>query len=135
MMKNYSSRTITSGLTMMLLLLTLCVLPGQLEAATVTELDFTNGSVALKNSGGGTVLSGNFTRTGEIVMGQYQPLPNIIAPVPLGPYTFSLFTSEPNPAPTSNTSGSTITADLTALEAKLTGLPINRAHVRPCPSN
>lgn len=121
MIKNYSSRTITSGLTMMLLLLTLCVLPGQSEAATVTELDFTNGSVALKNSSGGTVLSGNFTTNGQIVMGQYQPLPNIIAPVPLGPYTFSLFTSGPNPTPTSSTSGSAITADLTALGAKLTG--------------
>ncbi len=120
-MKKHSSGRITSGLTSILLLSTLCVLPGQLEAAPVTELDFTSGSVALKNSSGGTVLSSNFTTNGHIVMGQYQPLPNIIAPVPLGPYTFSLFTSGPNPAPTSSTSGSTITADLTALGAKLTG--------------
>ena len=59
-------------------------------------------------------------------MGQYQPLPNIIAPmsipVPLlGSYTFSLFTSGPNPFPSGSTSGSTITADLNALFAKLTG--------------
>ncbi|MBK9307746.1 MAG: hypothetical protein IPM58_11820 [Nitrospira sp.] len=110
---------------MMLLLLTLCVPPGQSEAATVTELDFTSGSVSLKNSSGGTILSSNFTTNGQIVMGQYQPLPNIIAPVPLGPYTFALFTGGPNPVPASSTSGSTITADLTSLGGQLTGLGTN----------
>ncbi|MBX3325464.1 MAG: hypothetical protein U0223_04685 [Nitrospira sp.] len=94
--------------------------PGKSEALTVSELDFTNGSIVLKN-GSTTVLSSNFTKNGQLVMGQYQPLPNIISPLPLGPYTFSLFTSGPNPVPTSRTSGSTITADLTALGAKFTG--------------
>ncbi len=120
-MKKHASRTMTSGLTIMFLLSVLCLLPGQSDAATVTELDFTGGSVVLKNSSGGTILSSNFTTNGHIVMGQYQPLPDIIAPVPLGPYTFSLFTGGPNPVPTSSTSGSTITADLTALGARLTG--------------
>jgi hypothetical protein len=120
-MKKHSSGTITSGLTIMLLLLTLCVLPAQSDVAPVTELDFTSGSVALKNSSGGTILSSNFTTNGQIVMEQYQPLPDIIAPVPLGPYTFSLFTGGPNPVPASSTSGSAITVDLTALGARLTG--------------
>lgn len=104
----------------LLMVSALWFVPGKSEALTVSELDFTNGSIALKN-GSTTVLSSNFTRNGQIIMGQYQPLPNIIAPVPLGPYTFSLFTSGPNPFPSSSTSGSTITADLTALGGKLTG--------------
>ncbi len=104
----------------LLMLSALLVLPAQSQAMTVTELDFTNGSVALLKNGN-PLLSSNFTTNGQIVMGQYQPLPNIIPPVALGPYTFSLFTSGPNPAPSSSTIGSTITADLTALGAKLTG--------------
>ena len=98
----------------------LWLIPGKSEALTVSELDFTGGSIALKN-GSTTVLSNNFIRSGQIVMGQYQPLPNIIAPVPLGPYTFSLFTSGPSPFPSSSTSGAAITADLNALFGKLTG--------------
>lgn len=104
----------------LLMLAALLVLPGTSEAMTVTELDFTNGSVALLRNGT-QILGGNFTENGQIVMGQYQPLPNVIAPVPLGPFTFSLFTSGPNPVPTSSTSGPTITADLTSLGAQLTG--------------
>ena len=98
----------------------LWLIPGQSDALTVSELDFTSGSIALKN-GSTTVLSSNFTKNGQILMGQYQPLPNIIPPLPLGLYTLSLLTSGPNPAPSSSTSGSTITADLTALGTKLTG--------------
>lgn len=104
----------------LVMLSVLWLIPGEAEALTVSELDFTNGSMVLKN-GSMTVLSSNFTKNGQIVMGQYQPLPNIIPSLPLGPYTFSLFTSGSNPVPTSSTSGSTMTADLTALGAKLTG--------------
>lgn len=102
------------------LLSALWIFPTAADALTVSELDFTSGSIALKN-GSTTIASSNFTTSGEFVMGQYQPLPDIIAPISLGPYTFSLFTGGPNPVPTSSTSGSTITADLTALSAKLTG--------------
>ncbi len=104
----------------LLMLAVLLVLSGKSEAMTVTELDFTNGSAALLQNGH-PILSGNFTTNGHIVMGQYQPLPNIIAPVPLGPYTFSLFTGGPNPVPNGSASGSTIMVDLNALFAKLTG--------------
>ena len=109
----------------LVMLTALWVLPGESEAMTVTELDFTSGSVKLK-LGNTTLASTNFTKNGQIVMGQYQPLPNIIAPLPitvpvLGTYTFSLFTSGPNPVPTGSTTGSTISADLTALSAGLTG--------------
>jgi hypothetical protein len=116
----------------LLMLAALWVLPGKSEAMIVTELDFTSGSVALLKNGT-PLLSRNFTTTGQIVMGQYQPLPDIIAPILLGnpplQYTFSLFTSGPNPMPTSSTSGSTITADLTALGAKLTGPLISSSGV------
>jgi hypothetical protein len=108
----------------LLMLSALLVLPAQSQAMTVTELDFTNGSVALLRNGN-QILSSNFNANGQIVMGQFQPLPNIIPDILLGSppiqYTFSLFTSGPNPVPTGSTSGSTLTADLNALGAKLTG--------------
>lgn len=104
----------------LLMLGALWVLPGKSEAMTVTELDFTSGSVELLKNGN-PLLSSNFTANGHIVMGQYQPLPNLIPPVPLGPYTFSLFTSGPNPVPSSSVIGPVITADLNSLSAKLTG--------------
>ena len=109
--------TLTMGLS---LLGALAVTATPAQAAIVTQLDFTSGSVALK-SGSTTILSSNFTQNGQIVMGQYQPLPNVIAPIALGPYTFSIFTSDPNPFPSGSTSGASITADLTALSAGLTG--------------
>jgi len=94
------------------------------QAALVTQLDFTGGSVHF-NVGSTTVLSGNFTQNGTFVMGQYQPLPNIIPPLSIstsiGTFTGQLFTSGPNPFPSSSTNGSSITADLTSLSAGLTG--------------
>ena len=125
-MRKHSSKNIRSGLAVTLALLSgLWIFPGASQAETITELDFTSGSVALKN-GSTTIASRNFTTSGEIVMGQYQPLPDIIAPISinvplLGIHTFSLFTSGPNPFPSSSTSGSTITADLNSLFAQLTG--------------
>lgn len=125
-MRKHSSKKIRSGLAVSLALLSgLWVFPGSSHAATVTELDFTSGAVALK-SGSTTIASSIFTTSGEIVMGQYQPLPDIIAPISinvplLGTHTFSLFTSGPNPFSSSSTSGSTLTADLNSLFGKLTG--------------
>lgn len=109
----------------LLMVSALWLLPGQSEAMTVTELDFTSGSVKLK-LGNTTLASANFTQNGQIVMGQYQPLPNVIAPISInvpfvGTYMFSLFTSGPNPVPASSTSGASLSADLTALSAGLTG--------------
>ena len=119
-------RQICSGMTATVALLSaLWICPTSADATTINELDFTSGSVALK-LGSTTLATANFTTTGEIVMGQYQPLPDIIAPISItvpfvGTYTFSLFTSGPNPTPSGNTSGSNIAADLTALSAGLTG--------------
>lgn len=125
-MKYKALRQACSGMTATVALLSaLWICPTSADALTVSELDFTSGSVALKN-GSTTIVSKNFTTSGEIVMGQYQPLPDIIAPISinvplLGTHTFSLFTSGPNPFPSGSTSGSTITADLNSLFAKLEG--------------
>ena len=107
-----------------LLAAVLWLMPAPVQAALVSQLDFTSGSVNFK-VGSTTVLSGNFTQNGTFVMEQYQPLPNIIPPISIntgiGTFTGQLFTSGPNPFPSSSTSGSTITADLTSLSAGLTG--------------
>ncbi len=74
-------------------------------------------------------ISGNFTQNGQLVMGQYQPLPKIFPPVTLAGYTFSIFTSGINgdPVPSGATTGSTIAADLTSLFAEATGQWMNTA--------
>lgn len=119
-------RTISGSVMLFLLLSALWAFPAPAQAALVTELDFASGSIALM-SGSTTVASSSFTQNpaGRILMNQYQPLPNIIPPLSLttlvGIYTFSLFTSGPNPVPTSSTIGTTITADLNSLFASLTG--------------
>lgn len=131
-MKYLSFRRMGAGVTAAALLLSaLWICPTAADADTITELDFTSGSVALK-FGSTTLASTNFTTSGQILMGQFQPLPNIIAPISItvpfvGTYQFDLFTSGPNPTPSGNTSGSSITADLTALSAGLTGpsLPLS----------
>jgi hypothetical protein len=105
---------------------------GQSQAATVTQLDITGGSISLNFGLLGSV-SGNFTQNGQLVMGQYQPLPNIFPPVTVAGHTFSIFTSNqpfpgnPNgvPAPSGSTSGSTMTADLRSLFAGVAGSLLN----------
>lgn len=106
---------------------------GPSQAATVTQLDITGGSIGLNF--GSFSASQNFTRNGQLVMGQYQPLPNIFAPVTIAGHTFSLFTSNQvfpgnpagAPAPTGSTSGSAINVDLRSLFAGVTGPLITNA--------
>ncbi|HRI39181.1 MAG TPA: hypothetical protein PLO50_11530, partial [Nitrospira sp.] len=77
-MKYKALRQTCSGMTVTVALLSaLWICPTSADALTVSELDFTSGSVALK-SGSTTIASANFTTSGEFVMGQYQPLPDII---------------------------------------------------------
>lgn len=103
--------------------LALWVMPTSSQAAVVTQLDITGGSISL-NFGILGNLAGNFNANGQLVMNQYQPLPNIFDPVTISHLTFSLFTSSGGalnlPAPTAQTSGSTITADLQSLFAGVT---------------
>jgi DNA-binding response OmpR family regulator len=101
---------------------------GPAQAAFVTQLDITGGSISLNFGTFGSV-SGNFTQDGQLVMGQYQPLPNIFPPITVGGHTFSLFTSDQAfsgfptgaPAPTGTISDSTIILDLRSLFAGVTG--------------
>jgi len=106
---------------------------GPAQAAFVTQLDITGGSVSLNFGIFGSV-SENFTQDGQLVMGQYQPLPNIFPPITVGGHTFSLFTSDQAfsgfptgaPAPTGTTSDLMITVDLRSLFAGVTGPFLNR---------
>jgi hypothetical protein len=93
------------------------------NAATVTELDITGGSISLNFGTLGSV-TGNFTQNGTLVMGQYQPLPNIFPPLQISHLTLSVFTSSGQqtfnfPPPSGTTSGSTMSVDLSSLFAGL----------------
>ncbi|MEQ1795621.1 MAG: hypothetical protein ABL970_15680 [Nitrospira sp.] len=94
------------------------------HAATITQLDITSESVSL-NFGTLGILSGTFTQNGQLIMGQFQPTPNIFAPVNLGGHlTFSVFSSAGQPVfnlptPSGTTSGSTMTVNLSSLFAGL----------------
>ena len=97
--------------------------PAPSQAAVVTQLDITGGSMSLNFGSLGTV-TGNFTANGQLLMNQFQPTPNIFTPITLSHLTFSLFTSNGGalnlPAPTALTTGSTMTADLQSLFAGVT---------------
>jgi hypothetical protein len=120
------------GALSLLVVMLLSVAPAQ--AASVTQLDITGGSVNLNFGALGSV-SGTFTQNGQLVMGQFQPLPNIFPPVTIAGHTFSIFTSNqafPDapggaPVPTGSTAGSTMAVDLTSLFAGVTGPFMNEA--------
>jgi hypothetical protein len=119
-MKMNVVRPVRGSVMALLLLSVLWFLPTTSQAAVVTQLDITGGSVNL-NFGSLGSIAGNFTQNGQLVMGQYQPLPNIFPPVNIGHLTLSVFTSPGGslnlPAPSAQTSGSTMTADLSSLFA------------------
>jgi hypothetical protein len=116
------------------LFLGLCLAGTAAQAASVTQLDITGGSVNLNFGVLGSV-SGTFTQNGQLVMGQYQPLPNIFQPVTIAGHTFSIFTSNQAfpgapggaPVPTGSTAGSTMAVDLTSLFAGVAGPFMNEA--------
>ncbi len=93
------------------------------QAAEVTQLDITGGSISLNFGVLGTV-SGTFNTDGQILMDQFQPPPNIFDPITISHLTFSIFSSSGGalnlPAPTAQTTDSTMTADLRSLFAGVT---------------
>lgn len=115
--------TVRKGVMALLMGMALWMAPAPGQAAVVTQLDITGGSISL-NFGTLGNLSGNFNATGQLVMNQYQPLPNIFDPITISHLTFSLFTGNGGtlnlPAPTALTTGSTMTADLRSLFAGVT---------------
>jgi hypothetical protein len=98
-------------------------LPTPSQAAVVTELDITGGTISLNFGSLGTV-AGIFTQNGQLIMGQFQPPPNIFPPIQISHLTFSIFTSPGGslnlPPPTGQTSGATMTANLQSLFAGVT---------------
>jgi hypothetical protein len=100
-----------------------CFLPAPSQAAVVTQLDITGGSISL-NFGTLGNITGNFTADGQLLMNQFQPPPNVFDPITISHLTFSIFTSNGGalnlPAPTAQTSGATMTADIQSLFAGVT---------------
>lgn len=89
---------------------------GSAQALVVTQLDLTGGSTSYDGRLH-RALDHLIDRDGTILMGQYQPMPDIVSPIAKGHRTFSLFTSGVNgaAAPSATIDGSSITVDLSSL--------------------
>lgn len=97
------------------------VADGPVYAASITQLDITGGTIDL-NFGSLGHVSGTVTQNGQLVMGQYQPLPNIFPPVQVSHLTLSVFTGSGQPAlnlpaPSGTTAGNTLAVNLASLFA------------------
>jgi hypothetical protein len=86
------------------------------DAALVTQLDFTSGAANWTGSHG-KILDKLFALDGSILTGQYQALGEIAGSIQKGNKTYSLFTSGLTgaPAPSGTVSGNTIVMDLSSL--------------------
>ena len=80
--------------------LVLCLMgfEGRAEALSVTSLDFTSGAVNWDGRHG-QILDRLFAEDGNISIGSYQSMSDIVDPITRGHKTFSLFTSGLNGAP------------------------------------
>jgi len=98
--------------------LVLCLMgfEGRAEAMSVTSLDFTSGAVNWDGRHG-RILDRLFAQDGNISIGSYQSMSDIVDPITRGHKTFSLFTSGLNgaPAPSVSISGSSLSVDLSSL--------------------
>jgi len=86
------------------------------EALSVTSLDFTSGAVNWDGAHGKT-LDRLFSRDGNLTMGSYQSMSDIVDPIMCEGKTFSLFTSGLNgaPAPSASVTGTSLSVDLSSL--------------------
>lgn len=123
LMRTTFDRAVKVSAMALLMASVLWCMPGGVQAATVTQLDITGGSISL-NFGNLGSLAGSFTENGQLVMGQYQPTPNIFDPITISHLTFSLFTGSGGTlnlsAPTAQTSGASMTANFQSLFAGIT---------------
>src|SRR5262247_337494 len=98
--------------------LVLCLMgfEGRAEALSVTSLDFTSGAVNWDGRHG-RILDRLFAEDGNISIGSYQTMSDIVDPITRGHKTFSLFTSGLNdaPAPSVSINGASISVDLSSL--------------------
>jgi hypothetical protein len=95
------------------------------RAETVSFLNITGGTFAFNLGSFGTI-TGAFTESGTVLMGQYQY--SILPPFAASGYTFSLFTNPgpdptPIPAPTGQVTGTTISVNLSSLFTAIAGPP------------
>jgi hypothetical protein len=115
--------TVRGSVMALLVGMALFVAPAPSHAAAVSQLDITGGSISL-NFGSLGSLAGQFNANGLLLMNQFQPPPNVFDPVTISHLTFSIFTSGGGglnlPAPTAETTGTTMTANLQALFAGVT---------------
>jgi hypothetical protein len=99
-------------------LLVLCLMgfEGRAEALSVASLDFTSGAVNWDGRHG-RILDRLFAQDGNISIGSYQSMSDIVDPITRGHRTFSLFTSGLNgaPAPSVSMNGASISVDLSSL--------------------
>jgi len=123
MMKTKSHRTVKGSVMALLVASVLCVLPTPSQALEVTQLDITGGSIGLNFGSLGSII-GNFNENGQLLMNQFQPLPNVFDPMTISHLTLSIFTSSGGslnlPVPTAETTGSVMTANLQSLFAGVT---------------
>ncbi|MBI4715808.1 MAG: hypothetical protein HY760_07730 [Nitrospirae bacterium] len=100
---------------------------GAASAETVSQLNITGGSIALDLTVGANTVSsiaGGFSQNGTLLMGTFQPSPEILPPLLIDGHTFSFFTDSSEgilPAPSGQISGTIITADLSSMFAQFTG--------------
>lgn len=122
-MKAKLNRTVKGTVMALLVASVFCVLPTPSQAAAVTQLDIIGGSISM-NFGVLGNITGNFTADGQLLMNQFQPPPNVFDPITISHLTFSIFTSNGGalnlPAPTAQTAGATMMADLQSLFADVT---------------
>jgi hypothetical protein len=134
MTKTKPDKTIKGSVMTLLMASVLWFLPTPGQAAVVTELDITGGSISLNFGSLGTV-NGNFNANGQLLMNQFQPPPNIFDPITISHLTFSIFTSSGGslnlPVPTAQTSGATMTANLQSLFASVTSTAWSWVNTNP----
>lgn len=123
MKRSKPDRTVKGSVMTLLVASVFCLFPTPSQAAAVTQLDITGGSISL-NFGTLGNITGNFTNDGQLLMNQFQPPPNIFDPITISHLTFSIFSSSGGalnlPAPTAQTSGSIMTTNLQSLFAGVT---------------
>jgi hypothetical protein len=122
-MKRKANSTVKGSVMALLMVSTLWFLPTAAQAAIVKQMDITGGSISL-NFGSLGSLTGNSTANGQLLMNQFQPPATVLDPVTISHLTFSIFTDSGGTlnlsAPTAQTSGTTMTADLRSLFAGVT---------------
>src|SRR5262245_24940262 len=89
---------------------------GRADAMSASSFEFTSGAVNW-NGRHGQILDRLFAQDGNISIGSYQSMSDIVDPITRGNKTFSLFTSGLNgaPPPSASIDGSSISVDLSSL--------------------